>query len=544
MQIVNHYFKTNLSDYSTSKSDFDSNFVKLQNTVIKLDFTLRSRITLNYLIFFGRYPVENEYLDAEVAYISLDASELIHWHNQMAAKKEQKNVVLSFISDRACLVDVTSTCNLNYNSGIQRVVRKFSEYAHDQGLVEFVNFDNVLMPTLLNDGQKSLLLHWSADNRKGNLKKGYFRRITKGRVLKLILYPYFIVSRLIYITVDYLKWGKTYDQNFLHKFWDFYKNFLSSLDMSSKTSSHREVVCLLNQKLFLPEIIEREQHVDLLVNLKKSGFLRELNVLVYDLIPISHPEFFVTELRSLFVRYLTLLKHANKVSCISHSVKQKVTTYLNLICDKNDVQPKVEAHHLGCNLEDSNLSSNQKILSDDSQKPLVICVGTIEPRKNGIRILRAVVKAMKAGHKFTFVFAGNKGWKSEYFMKEFNFYKGQSLDIHMRSGLSDTEIKKLYKQSQFSVFCSQEEGFGLPIVESLFYGKPCLTSNVSSMSELAEMYGGCLTVNPFSEEDIKSGLVTLIENKELFKKLNSEAQDFKIKTWNEYGKELTDFLVS
>src|SRR5690606_25801517 len=89
-------------------------------------------------------------------------------------------------------------------------------------------------------------------------------------------------------------------------------------------------------------------------------------------------------------------------------------------------------------------------------------------------------------------------------------------------------LRALYKGAAALVFCSLSEGFGLPILEAMSMGVPVITSNISSMKEIAEGYA--LLVNPESIEDIKNAMVSIIKDQILKKNLSlkgiSRANEF------------------
>lgn len=82
-----------------------------------------------------------------------------------------------------------------------------------------------------------------------------------------------------------------------------------------------------------------------------------------------------------------------------------------------------------------------------------------------------------------------------------------------KSNLTNQQMIKEYESCDILAFVSTYEGFGLPIIEAQAMGRTVITANVASMPEVAEK--GALLVNPFDIEEIKKGLTTLIENKEL-----------------------------
>ena len=86
--------------------------------------------------------------------------------------------------------------------------------------------------------------------------------------------------------------------------------------------------------------------------------------------------------------------------------------------------------------------------------------------------------------------------------------------IRLHHYASEAALRTLMRECDATVFVSLAEGFGLPIVESLWQGKPCLCSNIGSMAEIAAD-GGCLGVDPRDPDAIEGGLERLAEDAEL-----------------------------
>ena len=102
--------------------------------------------------------------------------------------------------------------------------------------------------------------------------------------------------------------------------------------------------------------------------------------------------------------------------------------------------------------------------------------------------------------------------------------------------VDEDELDKLYKECSFTVFPSTMEGFGLPIIESLSYGKPCICANFGAMSEIA------------NDKITYQVDTTNIDIKGLYPKFNKRQSSFfhivmrylKLKSWDDYADELLE----
>lgn len=139
----------------------------------------------------------------------------------------------------------------------------------------------------------------------------------------------------------------------------------------------------------------------------------------------------------------------------------------------------------------------------------VLFVGTLQPRKNILRLIEAFSR-LKEDIKLVVV--GKKGWMYEEILeapKKFNIEnKVRFLDF-----VSDEDLPFFYKNAVCFVLPSLYEGFGLPVLEAMKYGCPVITSNVSSLPEA----GGdaALYVNPLDADDIKEKIELMINDKGL-----------------------------
>lgn len=140
------------------------------------------------------------------------------------------------------------------------------------------------------------------------------------------------------------------------------------------------------------------------------------------------------------------------------------------------------------------------------RSPYFLYVGTLEPRKNLVRALRAFARVAPALPDQHFVLVGERGWKYRSILRE-----AQRPEIRDRvvfpGYVPEEHLPLLYAHATALVYPSLYEGFGLPVVEAMACGTPVLTSRSSSLLEIAE--GNALLVDPLDENDLASGLDAL-----------------------------------
>lgn len=181
-----------------------------------------------------------------------------------------------------------------------------------------------------------------------------------------------------------------------------------------------------------------------------------------------------------------------------------------------------------------NRRTTHKLLS--AKKVKVLCVGTVEPRKNHLRLLEAFsIVTKQVTQKIELIVVGGNPYFDLSAKVKDQIEKVSN--VEWRHNVDDEELQCLYDDCDFTIFPSIDEGYGLPIVESLWNAKPCICSNEGAIGDLARA-GGCLAVDVVDVSDIANGIMRLATDQELRRRLASEAIGREFKTWHEYGEEI------
>jgi len=160
------------------------------------------------------------------------------------------------------------------------------------------------------------------------------------------------------------------------------------------------------------------------------------------------------------------------------------------------------------------------------KKPYILFLGTLEPRKNILTLLRAFARIMdQISHDLVLV--GQRGWKWEPIFKEIE-QLGLHSRVHWTGYVPDSERVLFYNAADFLVFPSWYEGFGLPVLEAMQSGCPVISSQVSSMPEVVGDAG--LLIDPNRVEDLQKAMLRLVHEPGLTEKLRraglEQAQKF------------------
>lgn len=173
--------------------------------------------------------------------------------------------------------------------------------------------------------------------------------------------------------------------------------------------------------------------------------------------------------------------------------------------------------------------------------PYILFVGTLEPRKNLKRLLEAyALLSLNLKRQFPLVIAGGKGWGNVHLHAEIKKLDLED-NIKLLDYVDEQKLHALYKNAHCLAMPSLYEGFGLPLVEAMQYGVPILTSNNSSMPEVAGEAG--VLVNAKSVESIAEGINKLLTDKVLHSKLSQralkQAEQF---NWDDATQKIIEYL--
>jgi glycosyltransferase involved in cell wall biosynthesis len=164
-----------------------------------------------------------------------------------------------------------------------------------------------------------------------------------------------------------------------------------------------------------------------------------------------------------------------------------------------------------------------KALAGFAEGTFWLSVGTIEPRKNQHRLAEAYARYLALGGlPMPLIFAGGKGWLMENFQKHLEEL-GIADQVIMTGYVSDDELIWLYRNCYANLYPSLFEGFGLPILEGMQFGAPTLTSNTTSLPEVAG--DAALLLAPEDVEGWAQAMLELAGNRLKRDQLHAAARD-------------------
>jgi len=173
----------------------------------------------------------------------------------------------------------------------------------------------------------------------------------------------------------------------------------------------------------------------------------------------------------------------------------------------------------------------------------ILCVSTLEPRKNHKTLIDACLLLQNEHPEvnWTLTLVGNRYAGAFEIADEIQQISKENPRIQWAGVIPDTTLHRLYDEATFTVYPSIIEGFGMPILESIWHGKPVICSDHGVMSELAAD-GGCLTTDILDRKSLSDSIYRLCTDTSLILKLSQESVKRPIKSWDEYTRQFLSIL--
>ena len=234
-------------------------------------------------------------------------------------------------------------------------------------------------------------------------------------------------------------------------------------------------------------------------------------VMVHDLAYAHFPEQVSFFVKKFYQRYQPkYLQKANHILTVSNFVKNDIVEKIKI------PNAKIDVVYNGCNESFQPLDeiSQKEILKKYSDvNPYFFYVGAVHPRKNVHRLIEAFDNFKnKTDAPHQLLIAGRFAWQTGEVKSAYDNAKHQK-EIHFLGFVSDEELPKLMASAFALVYPSMFEGFGLPLLEAMNCDVPVITSNVSSMPEVAGDAG--ILINPNNVAEIENAMLEIFQNKKI-----------------------------
>jgi glycosyltransferase involved in cell wall biosynthesis len=300
-------------------------------------------------------------------------------------------------------------------------------------------------------------------------------------------------------------------------------------------------VCVIpfRATLVLPEIAVARDRYRGLLTIARHSESRSLAI-GFDCIPMTSAEYVAPGMAGAFANYLAALSAFDEVVAISSAAAEEFAGWRQMARGSGLEGPEISVADLPFAAErvtPETIAEVRRSLRIDTETPVVLTVGSHEPRKNHLAFLHACELLWRQGAVFTVVMVGGNSWNSEEFDALVGQLQSAGRPLILISRADDATVWSLYRIARFSAFCSFNEGFGLPVAESLSAGTPVISSALGSMRELAEGNGGLL-IDPRSVEDIHSAIARLLHDDLELERLREQAASLPMTSWGSYAEQI------
>ena len=198
-----------------------------------------------------------------------------------------------------------------------------------------------------------------------------------------------------------------------------------------------------------------------------------LHAIVYDLLPLQHPEWFNRAMVRHFGNWLSVLRDdVDQAICISDDVAENLREHVR---KAGGGRLNVGRMRLGADIAASLPSRGStaevaRVLERMRERPAILMVGTVEPRKGHDAALSAFEELWRAdpANAPDLVVVGKPGWKTEALQETLSSHLEHGRRLHWLRRVSDDELSRLYETSAGVFMASRAEGFGLPLAEAAF----------------------------------------------------------------------------
>lgn len=403
-------------------------------------------------------------------------------------------------------IDCTYTHTTGMNTGIQRVVRNIANHCAADGMA----LGMTCQPVILVNGYYTPI---ATIERGGTKQRRFALRSAANK--NYFLFARRFSSSLPYACQRFLT-GTKHERSLARLIFFLLSPLAWVWHMTRRISAHSRSV--------LPKVQFNESDILLLadavwnyspwmaVQEARAGGAK-VAAIVYDIIPVTHGQFFAPSSRECFAAALPLLfECADAFLCISEYTEAQLRTYYA-------AQPffqtlgskKFDTFTLGVELDALDPKGRirtkfQSVFSHD--RAVYLVVGTLEPRKNHAYLLQAFQRLWDDGSTAALLIVGRVGWMCDEMLDAIRCHPRVGRQLFFMDDASDAELDYCYTHARALLLPAIVEGFGLPIIEALSKGLPVFASDIPVFHEVGGPYVA------YFDHTAPASLITLLQEYE------------------------------
>lgn len=286
--------------------------------------------------------------------------------------------------------------------------------------------------------------------------------------------------------------------------------------------------------LVVPELVTYQNRT-VLKNIADIAHKKNMKMatVFHDAIPLMYPDWYDP---ASFITFCDGIKYSDVILPVSNS---SANDLIRLVLDEDFDKSRVVVSSLPTEMPEL---SALPINKSNSNTVKMLFVSNFDKRKNHIFLLQAFKRARDIlahrGIDLKLTMVGALSFFKDY-QKQLSRMSIQ-LGVEIIVNCSDEMLARKYQESDFTVYPSLYEGYGLPVVESLALGRPVISSTGGSLVEVAK--NGCVTFDPDDIDRFINLIVILAGNRDFREKLTKDISNREIKTWSQYAAQIVKAL--
>ena len=259
--------------------------------------------------------------------------------------------------------------------------------------------------------------------------------------------------------------------------------------------------------------------------------------LFHDAIALKFPELTPPKTVARFPAYLAELLAFDAIAAVSEDSAATLADYWHWLGAKNP--PPIRTLPLGIDTHPTTPIGEN---NPPSALPTVLSVGSIEGRKNHLALLDACESLWARGEKFSLHLIGlAQPQTGAAALARLQQLQAAGRPLRYDGPVTDRALASAYAHCTFTVYPSLLEGFGLPVLESLAHGRPCICSSRGALGESARG-GGCLALDRVDSPSLSTAISQLLRAPSELAALVRAARARRFRTWPDYARDLLAWL--
>ena len=238
---------------------------------------------------------------------------------------------------------------------------------------------------------------------------------------------------------------------------------------------------------------------------------------------------------ALFKVYVDSLANLDAVICISQEVKEDLLRFWK----ESNLQPKpIEVITWPVPFDDA-----RPVNSPTRRRARSFTFRGSSSARTTSSFSRPASPLWQKGEKFSLDLIGIEDafTDTRKILKEMRRLAGLGYPVQWRKHISNIELTEAYRNCSFTVFPSKLEGFGLPIIESLWHGRPVICGRNGAIGEVSAG-GGCYNIDQNNPAELASAIHLLLNDPEVYHRLFEETGRRTFRSWDDYGKDIDPVL--